>query len=48
MAEIPGNVPDEMAAYCCGMASTGLMGAAKGDIPVGGMVAVLAQEPVGL
>jgi threonine dehydrogenase-like Zn-dependent dehydrogenase len=34
--------------YCADMLSTGFMGAEKGNIPIGGTVAVLAQGPVGL
>ncbi|WP_207756948.1 alcohol dehydrogenase catalytic domain-containing protein [Nonomuraea cypriaca] len=48
MAGIPGGIPDDMAVYCADMLSTGFMGAEKGDIPIGGTVAVLAQGPVGL
>ncbi len=48
MAKIPDSVPDEMAVYCCDMLSTGFMGAEKGNIPIGGTVAVLAEGPVGL
>jgi isopropanol dehydrogenase (NADP+) len=48
MARIPDGVPDEMAVYCCDMLSTGFMGAEKGNIPIGGTVAVIAQGPVGL
>jgi len=48
MAKIPSDVPDDMAVYCCDMLSTGFMGAEKGNIPLGGTVAVLAQGPVGL
>jgi threonine dehydrogenase-like Zn-dependent dehydrogenase len=48
MARIPDRVPDEMAVYCCDMLSTGFMGAEKGNIPIGGTVAVIAQGPVGL
>lgn len=48
MARIPDSVPDEMAVYCCDMLSTGFMGAEKGNIPIGGTVAVFAQGPVGL
>jgi threonine dehydrogenase-like Zn-dependent dehydrogenase len=48
MAKIPGDVPDEVAVYCCDMLSTGFMGAENGNIPIGGTVAVLAQGPVGL
>jgi len=48
MAKIPPGVPDEVAVYCCDMLSTGFMGAEKGNIPIGGTVAVIAQGPVGL
>ena len=48
MARIPDSVSDEMAVYCCDMLSTGFMGAEKGNIPIGGTVAVIAQGPVGL
>jgi isopropanol dehydrogenase (NADP+) len=48
MAKIPDAVPDDMAVYCADMLSTGFMGAEKGNIPIGGTVAVLAQGPVGL
>jgi threonine dehydrogenase-like Zn-dependent dehydrogenase len=48
LARIPDAVPDEMAVYCADMLSTGFMGAEKGNIPMGGTVAVLAQGPVGL
>ncbi len=37
-----------MAVYCADMLSTGFMGAERGNIPIGGTVAVLAQGPVGL
>src|SRR5215475_11397015 len=48
MAKIPDDVPDDKAVYCCDMLSTGFMGAEKGNIPIGGTVAVLAEGPVGL
>ncbi|MGE9694122.1 NAD(P)-dependent alcohol dehydrogenase [Streptomyces sp. CH6] len=48
LARIPDALPDETAVYCADMLSTGFMGAEKGDIPVGGTVAVLALGPVGL
>ncbi|MFF9020526.1 NAD(P)-dependent alcohol dehydrogenase [Streptomyces eurythermus] len=48
LARIPDGVSDDMAVYCADMLSTGFMGAEKGNIPVGGTVAVLAQGPVGL
>jgi isopropanol dehydrogenase (NADP+) len=47
MARIPDDVSDDMAVYCCDMLSTGFMGAEKGNIPIGGTVAMLAQGPVG-
>ncbi|MCP2279278.1 Threonine dehydrogenase [Nocardia amikacinitolerans] len=48
LAVIPDGIPDEWAVYCSDMLSTGFMGAEKGNIPIGGTVAVLAQGPVGL
>ena len=48
LAVIPSSISDEEAAYCCDMLSTGFAGAEKGDIPIGGTVAVFAQGPVGL
>lgn len=48
LAVIPDGVPDDRAVYCADMLSTGFMGAEKGNIPIGGTVAVLAQGPVGL
>jgi threonine dehydrogenase-like Zn-dependent dehydrogenase len=48
MAKIPDEVSDEAAVYCADMLSTGFMGAEHGNIPIGGVVAVLAQGPVGL
>ncbi|GEC02407.1 putative NADP-dependent isopropanol dehydrogenase [Streptomyces spinoverrucosus] len=48
LAKIPDAISDEMAVYCADMLSTGFMGAEKGNIPIGGTVAVLAQGPVGL
>ncbi|MFI9408585.1 NAD(P)-dependent alcohol dehydrogenase [Nocardia gamkensis] len=48
LAKIPESVPDDLAVYCSDMLSTGFMGAEKGNIPIGGTVAVLAQGPVGL
>ncbi|MET8797619.1 NAD(P)-dependent alcohol dehydrogenase [Nocardia sp. NPDC004568] len=48
LAKIPDDVPDDRAVYCADMLSTGFMGAEKGNIPIGGTVAVLAQGPVGL
>lgn len=48
VAQIPDAVPDEAAAYTCDMMSTGFMGAEHANIPIGGIVAVFAQGPVGL
>jgi threonine dehydrogenase-like Zn-dependent dehydrogenase len=48
LAKIPDSVPDDAAVYCADMLSTGFMGAEKGNIPIGGTVAVVAQGPVGL
>lgn len=48
LATLPEELSDAAAVYCADMLSTGLMGAEKGNIPLGGTVAVLAQGPVGL
>ncbi|MFF0079087.1 NAD(P)-dependent alcohol dehydrogenase [Streptomyces canus] len=48
LAKIPNGISDDAAVYCADMLSTGFMGAEKGNIPIGGTVAVLAQGPVGL
>ncbi len=48
LALIPDAVTDEAAAYTTDMMSTGFMGAEHGNIPIGGIVAVFAQGPVGL
>lgn len=48
LALIPDSVPDEAAVYTTDMMSTGFMGAEHGNIPIGGIVAVFAQGPVGL
>ncbi|WP_345893711.1 NAD(P)-dependent alcohol dehydrogenase [Halorhabdus sp. BNX81] len=48
MAKIPEGVSDHEAAYVADMLSTGFAGAERGDIPMGGTVAVFAQGPVGL
>jgi len=48
LASIPDSVPDEAAVYTTDMMSTGFMGAEHGNIPIGGIVAVFAQGPVGL
>lgn len=48
LAPIPKTLPDEMAAYCTDMMSTGFMGAEHASIPLGGSVAIFGQGPVGL
>jgi isopropanol dehydrogenase (NADP+) len=48
LAPIPDTIADEAAVYITDMMSTGFMGAEHADIPVGGVVAVFAQGPVGL
>ncbi len=48
MAHIPDEVKDSEAVYITDMMSTGFSGAEKGNIPIGGTVAVFAQGPVGL
>jgi threonine dehydrogenase-like Zn-dependent dehydrogenase len=48
LAKIPDGVPDETAVYCADMLSTGFVGAEKGNVPIGGTVAVFALGPVGL
>ncbi len=48
LALIPPGISEEAAVYCCDMLSTGIMGAERANIPVGGTVAVFAQGPVGL
>ncbi|MGY5058473.1 NAD(P)-dependent alcohol dehydrogenase [Streptomyces sp. 900105755] len=48
LARIPDTIGDNVAVYCADMLSTGFVGAEKGNIPIGGTVAVLAQGPVGL
>jgi isopropanol dehydrogenase (NADP+) len=48
LALIPEGVPDESAVYVCDMMSTGFMAAENAKIPMGGIVAVFAQGPVGL
>lgn len=48
LAPIPDDLSDEQAVYCSDMLSTGLMGAEKARIPMGGTAAVFAQGPVGL
>jgi isopropanol dehydrogenase (NADP+) len=48
MAQIPSDITDESAVYCCDMLSTGFMAAENADIPIGGTVAVFGLGPVGL
>ncbi len=48
LARIPDGVTDHAATYVADMMSTGFMAAEYGQIPVGGVVAVFAQGPVGL
>lgn len=48
LALIPDSVSNEAAVYTTDMMSTGFMGAEHGNIPIGGIVAVFAQGPVGL
>jgi threonine dehydrogenase-like Zn-dependent dehydrogenase len=48
LTPIPEAVADEAAVYTCDMMSTGLAGAENANIPIGGVVAVFAQGPVGL
>lgn len=48
LTPIPETVADEAAVYTADMMSTGFMGAEHAHIPIGGMVAVFAQGPVGL
>ncbi len=48
LTPIPDSVPDDVAVYATDMMSTGFMGAERSAIPLGGMVAVFAQGPVGL
>lgn len=48
LAHIPDGVSDHEAVYTADMLSTGFAGAERGDVPMGGTVAVFAQGPVGL
>lgn len=48
LVRIPDTVPDEAAVYAGDMMSTGFMGAENACIPVGGIVAIFGQGPVGL
>lgn len=48
LAHVPDDVSDHEAVYTADMLSTGFAGAERGEIPIGGTVAVFAQGPVGL
>lgn len=48
LAKIPNSIQDEEAVYTTDMISTGVKGAEKANIPVGGTVVIFAQGPVGL
>jgi threonine dehydrogenase-like Zn-dependent dehydrogenase len=48
VVRIPDTVPDEAAVYAGDMMSTGFIGAENACIPVGGIVAIFGQGPVGL
>jgi isopropanol dehydrogenase (NADP+) len=48
LAVIPDSLDDEAAVYACDMMSTGFMGAEHANIPIGGVVIIFAQGPVGL
>ena len=48
LVEIPAEVPDEQAVYCCDMMSTGFAAAENAAIPIGGAVAIFGQGAVGL
>lgn len=48
LAKIPDSINDQEAVYVSDMISTGFMGAEKGNIPMGGTVAIFAQGPIGL
>lgn len=48
LAPIPDELSDEQAVYCADMLSTGFVAAEYANIPIGGIVAVFAQGPVGL
>ena len=48
LAPIPDGLTDEQAAYCTDMLSTGFVGVEFANTPIGGSVAICAQEPVGL
>ena len=48
LVEIPAEIPDEQAVYCCDMMSTGFAAAENAAIPIGGSVAIFGQGAVGL
>jgi isopropanol dehydrogenase (NADP+) len=48
LAPIPDGLSDEQAVYCCDMLSTGFVAAEFANIPIGGVVAIFSQGPVGL
>jgi threonine dehydrogenase-like Zn-dependent dehydrogenase len=48
LTPIPNGLTDEQAAYCCDMLSTGFVAAEFANIPIGGIVAIFSQGPVGL
>ncbi len=48
LAPIPAGLPDELAVYAADMLSTGFAGAERAAIPIGGLVAIFGQGPVGL
>lgn len=48
LAPIPESLSDEQAVYCSDMLSTGFAAAENASIPIGGVVAIFSQGPVGL
>lgn len=48
MALIPDSIPDEVAIHASETMEVGYAAAANGNIPLGGVVAVFAQGPIGL
>ena len=48
LTPIPDTITDEQAAYCCGVLTTGFMGAEHAYLQFGETVAIFAQGPVGL
>ena len=48
LAPISEALSDEQAVYCCDMMSTGCVAAEHAAIPIGGLVAIFSQGPVGL